>query len=199
MSPWLGIEQLPVNLFRLYLKLSRHLICLRFAFGLYSPDVIFNFAYKETSMPTDSTLNPAIIEQARQELLALHAAERQAHFATDVEAMVAPLAETFIDVRDGTLQRVVREDRREDFKHYFQNSTYQEWDDVEPPIVQVAHDASLGWMITQVKVRRTLIDEDGVTQVREFIYAGILTYKKREGQWVCTANVSTTKYLKIEP
>ena len=147
-------------------------------------------------MNTNPAASQNIVEQARQELLALHAAERQAHFATDADAMVAPLAESIIDVRNGDVQRITREDKRQDFAQYFQNATYQEWDDVESPIVHVSQDASLGWMITHVKVHRTRPDEAGVLREREFVYAGILTYEKREGKWVCTANVSTFEYLK---
>jgi hypothetical protein len=139
--------------------------------------------------------NTIEIEQAKQELLAIHARERQAHFATDANAMVAPFAETIIDVRNGTIQRIPREDMRRNFEEYFKNTTYYEWDDLEPPIVQVSQDASLGWMITRVKVRRAQTDDAGVTHEREFIYAGILTYEKHAGAWVCTANVSTVEYL----
>jgi hypothetical protein len=84
---------------------------------------------------------------------------------------------------------------RRDFEEYFKNATYYEWDDLEPPIVQVSQDASLGWMITHMKVRRAQTDDAGVTHEREFIYAGILTYEKHAGAWVCTANVSTVEYL----
>jgi hypothetical protein len=147
-------------------------------------------------MSTNPTMGKDILEQARQELLALHAHDRQAHFATDSDTLVTPFAESIIDVRNGFVQRVSREDKRQDFEQYFKNATYYEWDDLEPPIVQVSQDASLGWMITRTKVRRTQLDDAGATHEREFIYAGIMTYEQREGEWLCTANVSTFEYLK---
>jgi hypothetical protein len=142
-------------------------------------------------MNKNTASSQSIIEQARQELLAIHLCERQAHFATDADALVAPLAESIINVRNGVVQHFTREDMRQFFKQYFKNATYHEWDDLQPPIVQVSPDGKLGWMITQTKVRRVQIDEAGVKREREFIYAGIMTYEKREDQWICTANVST--------
>jgi hypothetical protein len=135
-------------------------------------------------------------EQARQELLAIHAADRRAHFATDASALVARQAESFVYVGDGAIQRIARDDMRQTFERYFKNATYSEWDDLEPPIVQVSPDGGLGWMITRTKVRRMQVDESGAAHEREFIYAGIMTYEKQAGQWVRTANVSTFEYLK---
>jgi len=147
-------------------------------------------------MTTSTPPSQDVIQQAHQELLALHANDRSAHFATNVAALIAHEADPLIYVRNGAIQRIPREVRRQDFEQYFHNATYFEWDDLEPPIVQVSEDASLGWVISRTKVRRGQVDEAGVEREREFIYAGIMTYGKCEGQWVCTANVSTFEYLK---
>lgn len=141
------------------------------------------------------TSNNEIMEQARQELLAIHARERQAHFDTDADALLAPFAESIVDVRNGAVQYVTHEAMLQTFRQYFKNATYHEWDDLQPPIVHVSPDAQLGWLITQTKVRRIQVDEAGESREREFIYAGIQTYEKREGEWKCTANVSTFEAL----
>ncbi len=141
-------------------------------------------------------MNTNDIEKAKAELLAIHANDRQAHLATDGEALVAHQAESFIYVGNGAIQRIPREAMRQDFQQYFKNATYYEWDDLEPPIVHVAQDASMGWMIARTKVRRIQMDKSGVTHEREFIYAGIMTYEKQDERWVRTANVSTFEYLK---
>jgi len=136
------------------------------------------------------------IERAKQELLVIHANDRKAHFATDADALVASHAESFIDVRNGVIHYIPREDVRQNFAHYFRNATYDEWDDLEPPIVQVAQDTSIAWMITRTKVRRTYIDGTGSDREQEFVYAGIMTYENQDGRWVRTANVSTFEVLK---
>jgi hypothetical protein len=46
---------------------------------------------------------------AEAELLALHQADRRAHFARDVDALVATLPEKFIYVRDGKIEVDSRE------------------------------------------------------------------------------------------
>jgi len=131
------------------------------------------------------------IEKAKQELLAIHAGHRKAHFDTDAQALIAKQAESYIYVRDGAIHRTSREASLEQFERYFENATYYEWDDLEPPIVQVSQDASLAWMITRTKVRRTQTDESGEQRESEFVYAGIMMYEKQNGQWIYTANVST--------
>jgi hypothetical protein len=141
------------------------------------------------------SVNPKVdiseIEKAKEELLVIHANARRAHFATDANALFANHAESFIRVANGAIQHISREAIRQDFEQYFKNATYYEWDDLEPPIVQVSQDASMAWMITRTKVRRTQTDEAGVQREQEFVYAGIMTYEKQDGQWVRTANVST--------
>jgi hypothetical protein len=140
---------------------------------------------------SDTAPTSSDVETARQELLALHAADRAAHFATDPAALIAPQAESFITVRDGAIDEVTREASLQLFTGYFAGATYYEWDDLQPPIAQVAQDGSIGWMITRTKVRRTQADADGNELEQTFVYAGIMTYERRDGSWVRTANVST--------
>ena len=49
----------------------------------------------------------------------------------------------------------------------------------------------MGWVITRVRVRRTQKDATGAGKEARFVYAGIMTYEKRDGRWVRVANVST--------
>jgi hypothetical protein len=59
------------------------------------------------------------------------------------------------------------------------------------PAAGVVDDASMAWMIVRTRVRRTQKDASGKEVERRFVYAGIMTYAKREGRWVRVANVST--------
>jgi hypothetical protein len=79
------------------------------------------------------------------------------------------------------------------FTEYFRDAKYYEWDDVEEPIVRVSNDASMAWMITRTKVRRVQKNADGAEKEAKFVYAGIMTYEKRDGRWVRAANVSTVE------
>lgn len=126
------------------------------------------------------------LERERAALLELHANVRRAHFETDVEQLLANDADEWINVRDAKIVRRRREDDLRMFTEYFDSTTYHEWDDIEPPIVSVSHDASLAWMIVNVRVRRTKHGEE-----LRFRYAGIETFEKREGRWIKVVEVGT--------
>ena len=128
------------------------------------------------------------LEAERTELLAMHAVVRRAHLETDPAGVIANDAEEWINVRDAEITVRHRDDDVKMFTEYFAGATYYEWDDVEPPIIKVAHDASIAWKIIHVRVRRTQNAE-----VQDFEYAGTETYEKRRGTWVKTTETGTFK------
>jgi hypothetical protein len=124
-------------------------------------------------------------------LLAEHRAARDAHFRTDVDLLLASAGDSFVTVSAGKIHRVTRDEERAQFTSYFRNATYYEWDDLEPPIVRVSGDASMAWMIVRTRVRRSQRLPGGDSRDERFVYAGIMTYEKKDGRWVRVANVST--------
>jgi hypothetical protein len=132
------------------------------------------------------SLSEVELEREHATLLELHANVRRAHFETDVEQLLANDAEESINVRDAKVVRRRREEDVRRFTEYFDGATYHEWDDIEPPIVSISNDASLAWMIVNVRVRRT---KDG--EELRFRYAGISTYEKRDGRWIKVVEVGT--------
>lgn len=133
----------------------------------------------------------ADMEKERAALLEVHKTDRRAHFETDVALLLRHSAEEFIYVGNGKISRSTRAELKAGFDDYFRNAKYYEWDDLEPPIVRISDDASMAWMITRTKVRRTQKLATGEEKERAFVYAGIMTYEKRQGRWVRVANVST--------
>jgi hypothetical protein len=125
------------------------------------------------------------------ELLYRHALSREAHFRTDARLLLADGAGEFLSVNGGRVSRLTPDEQLTFFNGYFEGAVYHEWDDVEPPIVRVSADGSMGWVITRTRVRRTQKDTSGSDKETRFVYAGIMTYEKREGRWVRVANVST--------
>jgi hypothetical protein len=134
---------------------------------------------------------PAAPEKEKAELLRMHKAAREAHFKTDVGLLQKSSPEEFIAVSRGKIHRVRKADERKRFEEYFRGAKYYEWDDIEEPIVSVSKDGSMGWVITRIRVRRTQKDAAGAEQEEKFVYAGIMTFEKRDGKWVRVANVST--------
>jgi hypothetical protein len=131
------------------------------------------------------------LEKERGALLAIHASDRVAHFQTDAARLLEHSGEDFVAVSDGRITRPTLGEQRQFFEKYFRGAKYTEWDDLEPPIVQVSKDAMMAWMIVRTRVRRNAPDASGVEKETRFVYAGIMTYEKRAGRWVRTANVST--------
>ena len=125
-----------------------------------------------------------------------HAADRKAHFKADVDRLLEDSADEMISVRDGAIVRISKAERRRVMAEYFRGARYAEWDNLEDPIIRVSDDGSMAWMITRLKVRRTQKDSTGVEREQKFIYAGIMTYEKRDGKWMRVANVSTFEQSK---
>jgi hypothetical protein len=134
----------------------------------------------------------ADLEKEKAELR-IHKSDREAHFKTDVEGLLENSPEEFISVGRGKINRSSKEDARKMFTGYFRDAKYYEWDDVEEPIIRISKDASMAWMITRTKVRRVQKKADGAEQEEKFVYAGIMTYEKRDGRWMRVANVSTAE------
>ena len=140
-----------------------------------------------------STQPSADLEKEKAELLRIHKSDREAHFKTDVDKLLADSPEEFIAVGRGKINRSSKDDARKMFTGYFRDAKYYEWDDVEEPIIRISNDASMAWMITRTRVRRVQKKADGAEQEEKFVYAGIMTYEKRDGRWVRVANVSTVE------
>jgi len=132
------------------------------------------------------SLSELDLQRERAALLELHANVRRAHFETDVDLLLANDADEWINVRDANIVRRRREEDVRMFTEYFDGATYHEWDDIEAPIVSVANDASLAWMIVNVRVCRTKNGEE-----LRFRYAGIETFQKHDGRWIKVVEVGT--------
>lgn len=124
---------------------------------------------------------------AAVQLLKLHEEERRAHFETNIDLLQKTAPDQFISVANGKIYRVSKSEEKEMFEQYFKDAKYLKWDDLEPPIVKVSADGTMGWVIVRLEVRRLSAQkkEEG------FIYAGIMTYEKQDGKWLRVANVST--------
>lgn len=137
------------------------------------------------------------LNHEREKLLALHALDRQAHFNLDAESLSVNTIDTFIYVGDGKINYIRKADQINGFKEYFKDATYSKWDNLEEPIIQISEDGTVAWMITRVEVARAHVDSLGNQKSINFIYAGIMTYKKENGEWAKQANVSTFEPITI--
>jgi hypothetical protein len=130
-----------------------------------------------------------------RELLALHRSDRRAHFDHDIPTLLAGVGTELLDVRDGKVNRMSREDIRRQFAHYFQHAQFISWDDLEPPIVRVSRDGNMAWMIVRVKIRYTEKDAVGKSTTQGSNAAWMSAYEKRDGKWIMVAVTSTSDEL----
>jgi len=127
-------------------------------------------------------------KKARRELLEVHANERDAHLACDVEAMMLNQSDSFTAVGDGGFRVLTGTQMRQIFVQAFNGATYHEFDDLEPPGVHVSDDGTLAWMAIRISVWKSQIDPEGVTQERRFVSTAIRTYQNRDGLWLRTGS-----------
>src|SRR5215469_101164 len=139
---------------------------------------------------SEDSLQPNL-EVERAALLQLADEARRAHFATDAAALLAHDADPSVWVREGTISSMSKAELLSIFVEDMQGATYHEWDYTEPSIVHIANDASMAWVVSRVRVRRTKRLADGTSQEEQFVYSGVNFYEKRSGSWTRVANVST--------
>jgi hypothetical protein len=149
---------------------------------------LFSFAHIHTG---STFANVDAQSSAKAELLALHQADRRAHFNRDVKAILATIGPEFTFVRGGKIQVMSRDDVRVQFTEYFQGAEFSAWDDLEPPIVRVSPDGQMGWMIVRVRVAYTKPDASGKKTQESSVIAWMSAYEKRDGKWLHIANAST--------
>jgi hypothetical protein len=142
--------------------------------------------------PARSTvLSPASdAESAQAELLALHQADRRAHFSYDVNALVGSLPPELIYVRDGKIERQTQDAMRKGLTEYFARAEFTAWDDLEPPIIRVSPDGRMGWMVVRMKLAYTETDSAGKKTPVETVMAWMSAYEKRDGKWLQVANTT---------
>ena len=133
----------------------------------------------------------SVQKRAETELLSLHKDERHTHFDHDVKFLLAHVAPQLLDVRDGKVNRMSRDDVRVKFDEYFKQAQFSAWDDVEPPVVGVSADGKMGWMIVRVRIAYTETDASGKKTNQNTVGAWMSAYDKQNGTWLMTAVTST--------
>jgi hypothetical protein len=126
--------------------------------------------------------DPTDLARETDELLRIHAQDRRAHFRLDVDSILEHQAEPFVTIGNGRIEEASRTEVAAHFTRYFAGAVYFEWDDLEPPRIQVSDDATLAWLIMRNRVRRSQTLPDGTVSQRQFVYAGLMGYAKRAGQ-----------------
>lgn len=129
--------------------------------------------------------------EGEAQLLALHRSERRAHFAHDTQWFLDHMKSQILDVRDGRINELSREEVKRRFTDYFRAAKFSKWDDVSPPVVRISPDGQMGWMIVRVRIAYSGTDASGKPVKEDSVLAWMSTYEKMTGKWLMTA-VTTT-------
>lgn len=103
--------------------------------------------------------------------------------------LVATFHDDMIEIRNGRATKIKKDDAVKRFQAYFDASTFIEWDDVTPPIVEISDDAKMAYSIVTKRVRLKNAQNIDTTDV----FAWISTFRKVKGRWLMTSIASTTQ------
>jgi hypothetical protein len=134
--------------------------------------------------------NPVDLEAEKAALLAMHQGVLQAHLDGDVDAWMALEAEAYTSGNRGEITFPTKAERRSWRQPYLAATTFTAYRDLEPPIVEVSDDGTLGWVIVQVEIAGSQAQEDGSTVPVEAVYAWVELYRKIAGEWKMVGNLS---------
>jgi hypothetical protein len=73
----------------------------------------------------------------------------------------------------------------------FEGAEYEFWEDAEAPLIRISADATMAWVVRNVRVRRAEVAPGGVVGSVSFVSAYTSTYEKQDGKWKMTSVTST--------
>lgn len=129
-------------------------------------------------------------EPARDELLALHDAQRRMHLEEDAAGFAALLDEDFCELRDGRLEHPTRAEKEARFRSYFEAVEFLAWDDLRPPEILLSADGTQA-SVAVTKLVRTRRLEGGEPRVTRSLFAWLATCVRRPEGWRIAAVAST--------
>lgn len=129
----------------------------------------------------------------RAALLHLHEVQREAHVSRQAQLLTSMFADTFYSIARGRVTAPTRVESEARFAAYFAASTFQEWDDLAPPVIRISPDGQMAYVIVQKRVSLTAPDSAGNAVAERTDFAWLETYEKQKGTWRLTALASTER------
>jgi hypothetical protein len=129
-------------------------------------------------------------EQEQARLLHLHRSALQAHMEKDAGAFLAAYASQWYDVRTAGIRLRTKEEALPAIDQYFRRTHFADISEVTAPIIHLSADASMAWVIGEMRVRAS--QEVSNDQERDFSFrcAWVSIYEKHEGEWAQVVDAS---------
>jgi uncharacterized protein DUF4440 len=133
-------------------------------------------------------------EQEKAKLLQLHERALRAHFENDATTFLAAYASQWYDIRNVGVRLRTKEEAFPAIEQYFKRTHFSEIAEIVAPIIHLSTDASMAWVIGDMRVRAT---QDGPEEKeRDFSFrcAWVSIYEKQEGEWVQVVDASSFQF-----
>jgi len=144
------------------------------------------------SLASGCTARPDLEAEAAR-LRTLHELVLEAHRTGDVDSWMAVEADPYISANGGAITFPSAAERRAAREPYLEATTFTVYRDLQPPVVRVSADGTLGWVVAEVEIRGTRVSDDGAELSVDAIWAWIELYEKHEGVWRLVGNVSNRR------
>ncbi|MDJ0645361.1 MAG: nuclear transport factor 2 family protein [Flavobacteriaceae bacterium] len=137
--------------------------------------------------------NDSSFTEEKEKILQLHNLQRAYHFNKDSVAFTNQLADSFISVNRGKLNRPTKEENIARLHQYFSSVDFVKWDDVAEPIVKFSDDGSMAYTIVDKIVEVTFKDENGNEKNSSTHFIWTTIYKKYGDEWLIETVTSTNE------
>ena len=138
------------------------------------------------------------LEKERKAILELHHVQRDDHFNRDSVAFSSRMADDFVSVNRGEIQRPTFEENRTKYHRYFSAVEFQKWDDQTEPEIFFSDDGSMAYTVVDKRVVLTYVERDTTyEEITDFAWVAI--YSKTSNGWKITCAASTNKPSETRP
>jgi hypothetical protein len=133
------------------------------------------------------------LEAEAEELRSLHEHVLETHRSGDVSSWMDVEGDPYVSANSGTITFPSAAERRAAREPYLNATIFTVYRDLQPPVIRVSVDGTLGWVIAEVEIRGTQVADDGAETPVDAIWAWIELYEKQEGVWRLVGNVSNRR------
>ena len=156
--------------------------------------VFMLIALTMTTVFFNSCVKSPDLEVEKQNLLALHKAQEDAHLNEDVKQFVNQFANPMISIKHGKITTVSQDAALKRFQNYFDTVLIKSWKDITPPIIDFSEDATMAYMLVDKLIILTYEDGEGKNIEEKTHFAWGSIFKKQEdGEWKIVCSISTNE------
>lgn len=158
----------------------------------------FIYQYKDINFNSKtlnaSLLTPLDLLKDEQKLIRHHRNMIDAHIDSDVSLMGDVWGEQVTFVNNGIISKVKGAEAAKGLGQSLNRRKHSLYIDMAKPIVTLSKDASLGFVMVQVKAEGVRVNEGGERgEAFSFESAWTSTFEKKDGKWKMTSNTSNFK------